>query len=107
MPRVARVSTEATGVTTRTLGRAQTVVNHASQTTARGPTDSGSESPLTDLESEADTEPPPPKKRRRKGKVAEPVVYDIPPVETKTSTFKGKSGVKFFACEPNLQISDF
>ena len=32
-----------------------------------------------------------PKKRRRKPKVIEPVVYDIPAVERKETTFKGKS----------------
>ncbi len=49
--------------------------------------DPGSESPLTELE---DEQPPnPPKKRRRKTKVVEPVVYDIPPVESKMTTFRG------------------
>jgi UV DNA damage endonuclease len=49
--------------------------------------DPGSESPLTELE---DEQPPnPPKKRRRKTKVVEPVVYNIPPVESKMTTFRG------------------
>lgn len=96
MPRVAGVTTEITGVTTRRSGRARTVVNYASQVTIKGPEkpmDPGFESPLTDLESEEDAKPPPPRKRGRKVKVSEPVVYDIPPVGTKTSTFKGESEV--------------
>jgi len=93
MPHVSGITPETTEVTTRKSGRARTVVNHASRVAVKGPeeaVDLGFESPLTDLESEGDAEPPPPKKRRRKAKVAEPVVYDIPPVKTKTSTFKGK-----------------
>jgi len=100
MVRVARVSTETFEVTTRRSARARTVVNYASQVAAEEheeSTDPGSESPLTDLESEGAAEPPPRKKRRRRAKVVEPVVYDIPPVETKTNTFKGTSGVKIHA----------
>src|SRR6266581_6279418 len=48
-----------------------------------------SESPLTELEDEPPPSPSPPKKRRRKAKVVEPVVYDIPPVESKMTTFRG------------------
>lgn len=51
--------------------------------------DLGSESPLTELEDEQPASPSPPKKRRRKTKVVEPVVYDIPPVESKMTTFRG------------------
>ena len=51
--------------------------------------DLGSESPLTELEDEQPSSPSPPKKRRRKTKVVEPVVYDIPPVESKMTTFRG------------------
>jgi hypothetical protein len=51
--------------------------------------DSGSESELTELEDEQLDLPHPPKKRRRKTKVTEPVVYDIPPVESKMTTFRG------------------
>ena len=51
--------------------------------------DLGSESPLTELEDEQPPSPSPPKKRRRKTKVVEPVVYDIPPVESKMTTFRG------------------
>ncbi|KAH9993331.1 UV-endonuclease UvdE-domain-containing protein [Russula compacta] len=51
------------------------------------------ESPLTELE---DDQPAlPPKKRRRKTKAIEPVVYDIPPVESKTTTYRGRLG---YAC---------
>ena len=50
---------------------------------------SGFESPLTELEDEQPLSPSPPKKRRRKTKVVEPVVYDIPPVESKMTTFRG------------------
>jgi hypothetical protein len=45
------------------------------------------ESPLTDLDDEQPVSPS--KKRRRKAKVVEPVVYDIPPVESKTTTYQG------------------
>ena len=99
MPRVARATKETTEVATRKSGRARTVANYVSQVAIQGPEnplDPGSESPLTDLESEEDAEPPP-KKPRRNLKPAEPIVYDIPPVETKTSTFKGKSVAKFDA----------
>ena len=44
--------------------------------------------PLTDLDDEPAVDKTP-KKRRRRTKVKEPVVYDIPPVQTKTTTFKG------------------
>jgi len=97
MPRAARVTTETAVATTRRSGRPRTVVNYASQMAVEEPEgviDPGSESPLTDLESEGAAEPPPKRKRRRRVKVAEPVVYDIPPVETKSSTFKGESGVQ-------------
>ena len=100
MPRIARATAETPEAPTRESGRLRTVVNQAIQAAVEGPEelmDLGFESPLTDLESEGDTEPPPPKKRRRKAKVAEPVVYDIPPVETKTSTFKGERGIDVYA----------
>ncbi|KAH9848153.1 UV-endonuclease UvdE-domain-containing protein [Lenzites betulinus] len=58
-------------------------------------TDTGFESPLTDLEEDPVVEEEAPKKRTRKKKLTEPVVYDIPPVETKTTTFKGRLG---YAC---------
>lgn len=59
-----------------------------------------SESPLTELESDSpeDQQRPqssPPRKRPRKAKVVEPVVYDIPPVESKTTTYRGRLG---YAC---------
>lgn len=47
------------------------------------------ESPLTDLEE------PVKKKRTRRKKVADPVVYDIPPVERKETQFTGRLG---YAC---------
>jgi hypothetical protein len=49
------------------------------------------ESPLTDLGDDSDQHVSPPKKRRRKAKVVDPVVYDIPPVEPKTTTYRGVS----------------
>ncbi|KAI0258578.1 UV-endonuclease UvdE-domain-containing protein [Gloeopeniophorella convolvens] len=48
-------------------------------------------SPLSDL----DDPPSPPKKQRRRKKEAEPVVYDIPPVESKTILYEGRLG---YAC---------
>ena len=100
MPRVARLTTETMEVATRRSSRARAVVNYASQMAVKGhenPIDPALESPLTDFEPEGSPEPPPPKKRRRKAKILEPVVYDIPPVEMKTSAFRGKNGAKFHA----------
>ncbi|EIW53258.1 UV-endonuclease UvdE [Trametes versicolor FP-101664 SS1] len=58
--------------------------------------DAGFESPLTDLDDDGPADVKTPKKKpKRKQKVKEPVVYDIPPVETKTTTFKGRLG---YAC---------
>ncbi|KAI0658056.1 UV-endonuclease UvdE-domain-containing protein [Cubamyces menziesii] len=58
--------------------------------------DAGFESPLTELDDDPPVEEEAPKKKRtRRKKNPEPVVYDIPPVETKTSTFKGRLG---YAC---------
>jgi hypothetical protein len=51
------------------------------------PVDEGEDSPLTDLDDDQPVSPP--KKRRRKAKVVEPVVYDILPVESKTTTYRG------------------
>lgn len=97
MPRVAKVTANTVVATTRRSRRARTApgVNYASQAAVEEHeegVDLGTESPLTDLESEEAVEPPPKRKRRRRVKITEPVVYDIPPVETKTSTFKGERG---------------
>lgn len=56
------------------------------------------ESPLTELD-EPETEPSP-KKRRRKVKECEPIVYNILPVEAKTTTYKG--AFLLFACATGL-----
>ncbi|KAH9925003.1 UV-endonuclease UvdE [Epithele typhae] len=55
------------------------------------------EGPLSELDEDPGDKAPPKKKRqrRRRRKNDEPVVYDIPPVETKTTTFKGRLG---YAC---------
>ncbi|KAI0305111.1 UV-endonuclease UvdE-domain-containing protein [Multifurca ochricompacta] len=52
------------------------------------------DSSLTDL-SQLEQPQSPPKKRRRKTKVVEPIVYDIPPVESKTTAYRGRLG---YAC---------
>ncbi|KAH9903260.1 UV-endonuclease UvdE-domain-containing protein [Cubamyces lactineus] len=57
--------------------------------------DTGFESPLTELDDEPPVAEAPKKKRTRRKKNTEPVVYDIPPVETKTTSFKGRLG---YAC---------
>ena len=49
----------------------------------------GDESPLTELEDEEDELEKSSKKRKRRKKNSEPEVYVIPPVETKTTNFKG------------------
>ena len=51
--------------------------------------DGGFDSPLTELDEEVVEKSP--KKKRRRRKEQEPVVYDIAPVETKTTTFTGAS----------------
>ncbi|KAI9060043.1 UV-endonuclease UvdE [Trametes sanguinea] len=55
------------------------------------------ESPLTELDEDVPAEEEAPKKKRaaRRKKNTEPVIYDIPPVETKTTTFNGRLG---YAC---------
>ena len=98
MPPVAGVTTGTMGL--RRSGRTRTVVNYAHQVTVEereGPIDTAVESPLTDLGSEGVAESPPKKKRRKRTNVIEPVVYDIPPVETKTTSFKGMDGVSMGA----------
>ena len=108
MPRVARVATETIMATTRRSGRPRTIVNYANQMAVEEHEevmDPGSESPLTDLESEGPAEPPP-KRKRRRAKVVQPVVYDIPPVETKASTFRGKDGDPISRVVPSSQIFD-
>lgn len=67
--------------------------------------DLGTESPLTDLEPEESAEPPPKKKRRKRVKAIEPVVYDIPPVETKMATFKGTNYGSQYARVTSLQVT--
>lgn len=92
MPSIARVTTGAVEVTPRRSGRTRTAVNYARLVAVEEherPMDPGAESPLTDLESEEITEPSPKKKQKRRAKVMDPVVYDIPPVEIKTTSFKG------------------
>ena len=51
--------------------------------------------PLTELEEDGqvDEKPTPKKKRRIRKKATEPIVYDIPPVETLETTFKGALSV--------------
>ena len=95
MQRVTKVTTGSVEVAPRRSGRTRAVVNYASPAATEygEPIDPSAESPLTDLESEETAGPPPKKKRRRRVKVVEPVVYDIPPVETKTTTFGGANQV--------------
>lgn len=56
--------------------------------------DDAFDGPLTDLD-DAPAEEKLPKKRKRRTKTQEPVVYDIPPVETKITNFKGMSFVAY------------
>jgi UV DNA damage endonuclease len=96
MPHIAKVTTGKVEVAPRRSSRTRTIVNYSSQVAIEEheePADLGTESPLTDLEPEETAEPAPKKKRKRMVKVIEPVVYNIPPVETKTTTFKGMDWV--------------
>lgn len=107
MPRVARVATGTVEVTPRRSGRTRTVVNYSDQVAIEKHgerMDLGTESPLTDLEPEESAEPPPKKKRRKRVKAIEPVVYDIPPVETKMTTFKGTNYGSQYARVTSLQV---
>lgn len=64
-----------------------------------------SESPLTELESEDQQQPrSTPRKRRRKTDVVEPVIYDIPPVESKTTTYRGLVSYSFSYYQLNTQL---
>ncbi|KAI0078030.1 UV-endonuclease UvdE [Panus rudis PR-1116 ss-1] len=82
--------------TPRKSGRAKKKVSYTEAPIAvDDAVDPGNESPLTDLDVESVEEPKSPTKKRRKRKPSEPVVYDIPPVEAKTTTFKGRLG---YAC---------
>lgn len=64
---------------------------------ADGREDDAFDGPLTELEEDelADEKPAPKKQKRTRKKVSEPVVYDIPPVETIKTSFKGRLG---YAC---------
>lgn len=55
--------------------------------------DEAFDGPLTDIDDEPAEKSP--KKRRRRTKTQEPVVYDIPPVETKSTDFKGMCVVAY------------
>ena len=55
--------------------------------------DEAFDGPLTDIDDEPAEKSP--KKRRRRTKTQEPVVYDIPPVETKSTDFKGMCAVAY------------
>jgi hypothetical protein len=53
----------------------------------------GDEGRLVKIDEDAEQyEEPPKPRRKRKSKVVEPVVYDIPPVERKITTFRGRLG---------------
>lgn len=75
----------------RKSARAKKSVSYADQQDSEEK-DVREESPLTDLEAQdEDDAPKSPVKKRRRKKDLEPVVYDIPPVENKETTFKGMS----------------
>jgi hypothetical protein len=63
-----------------------------------------SESPLTELESEDQQQPQSPLRKRRrkttKPEVVEPVVYDIPPVQSRTTTYRGLVSASTFFVLP-------
>ena len=83
------------------------MVNYASPTAVEEheeAMDLSFEGPLTDLDSEGTTEPPQKRKQRKRAKAAEPVVYDIPPVKTKASTFKGESEDPNPPTVPSLEV---
>jgi hypothetical protein len=62
------------------------------------------ESPLTDLDDESEQPVSPPNKLRRKTQVVEPVVYDIPPVESKTTTYRGVILSDSWSCLVELKL---
>ena len=65
--------------------RARKPVSYAGQEAINEDDTNTAESPLTEFEDVPKT----PAKKRRQTKNAEPAVYDIPPVETKETSFKG------------------
>ncbi|KAI1792678.1 UV-endonuclease UvdE [Ganoderma leucocontextum] len=87
---------EAGALIRRSSTRTKKSVDYAEDTVQKAD-DDAFDGPLTGLEEdELVDEKPAPKKKRRTGKKAvEPVVYDIPPVETKETSFKGRLG---YAC---------
>jgi hypothetical protein len=70
------------------LGRAPTGVKASASYVEYSANEVREESPLTELESDQDLPVLPPKKGKKREKM-EQVVYDILPVEKKTTTFKG------------------
>ncbi|PIL28869.1 hypothetical protein GSI_08915 [Ganoderma sinense ZZ0214-1] len=78
----------------RSSTRRKKVVDYAED---KSQEDGALDGPLTELEEDelVDEEPAPKKKRRTRKKVVEPVIYDIPPVDTKETSFKGRLG---YAC---------
>lgn len=107
MPRAARIATEAVVTANRRSGRSRNVVNYASQTAVEEheeTMDLSFEGPLTDLDSEGTTEPPQKRRQRRRAAATEPIVYDIPPVKTKASTFKGENEDPNLPTAPNLEV---
>ncbi|TFK86218.1 UV-endonuclease UvdE [Polyporus arcularius HHB13444] len=87
---------EAKALIRRTSTRKKTKVVYTEevQDAVEGEQDDAFDGPLTDPDDEL-AEEKLPKKRKRRTKTQEPVVYDIPPVETKITNFKGRLG---YAC---------
>ena len=84
---------EASALIRRSSTRKKKEVNYAEDRTQEtdGQAKDAFDGLLTELEEDelVDEDPAPKKKKRRGKKVVEPVVYDIPPVETMETSFKG------------------
>ena len=84
----------------RSSTRKKKAVDHAEDRTQEtdGQAEDAFDGPLTELEEDelVDEDPAPKKKKKKRTrkKVLEPVVYDIPPVETMETSFKGASSLR-------------
>ena len=97
---------EASVLIRRSSTRKTKAVNYAEDRTQEtdGQAEDAFDGPLTELEEDelVDEDPAPKKKKRTRRKVLEPVVYDIPPVETIETSFKG--ALSFRSCVGCMRV---
>ena len=86
----------------KTSTRARKPVSYAEQEATNEDGTNTAESPLTEIEDKPKT----PAKKRRTTKNTEPEVYDIPPVETKETSFKGRYSISLVELTPWVHLDD-